>query len=339
MKIIVIVPRREEFLACEVLKGLHRKGVELITTAPLTNIRNAYEVGEQDFPETKYYSDDEIIEHAKSADYIFVLWSKFASPYETSPQGKTYLLDKINAPEKTVVIDGSEYSWTGHPANGKFDKALYKSRRDIFNCSKGIPWIWEEMRNKANWYFKRETYTDDITENNIIPCPYPFRIEDRQQPKDRDIALLCAFGQTDTGLRAAIQDACRTIKHKLPVLADKQDGGRLRYLDLLSRSYMAVDAWGGGDCTVRTNEAHINSIALCKQAWGIVEPYPFRDGKNIILYNTTEEFIEKTNYYLKNLDELIKIGENGYQHTLKYHTTEKRIDYIFDVINEKIKWS
>ena len=154
MKIIVIVPRREEFLACEVLKGLHRKGVELITSSPLTNIRNAYancspvDIGANDIPNTKYYSDDDIIEHSKSADYIFVLWSKFASPNDNSFGGKLNLLDKINAPEKTVFIDGSEYSWTGHRVDGQ-------SRKDISTCTKGLPWINQEMREKSNWYFKR----------------------------------------------------------------------------------------------------------------------------------------------------------------------------------------
>jgi len=333
MKIIVIVPRREEFLACEVLKGLHRKGVELITSAPLTNIRNAYHIGTHDIPDTKYYSDDEVIEHSKSADYIFVLWSKFASLYANDFGAKLYLLDKINLPEKTVFIDGSEYSHTGHEYPGQ-------NRKDILSCTKGLPWINQELRDKAKWYFKRETYPEDIVEHNIIPCPYPFRIEDIQEyQSNRDIAILCAFGQTGTGLRAEVQAACNTIKHELPVLANKQDGGRSRYLDLLSRSYMTVDAWGGGDCTVRKNEAHMNSIALCQQAWGIVDPYPFEDGKNIILYNTTDEFLEKSNHYLQNLDELIAIGKAGHQHAIQYHTTEKRIDYIFDIINNQIKWT
>lgn len=338
MKIVVIVPRREEYLACEVLKGLHRKGVELITTAPLDHIRTAYancspvDIGAGDIPQTKIYSDNEILDHAKSADYIFVLWSKFATPNDISFSNKLYLLDKINAPEKTVFIDGSEYSWSGHRMQGQ-------SRREITDVSKGMPWINKELRDKSNWYFKRETYPDDIQEHNIIPCPYPFRIEDRQHPRLKDIALICAFGQTSTGLRADVQESCRTLTHGLPILADKQPGGRSHYLDLLSRSYMAIDAWGGGDCTVRRNEAHINSIALCMQAWGIVEPYEFEDGKNIILYNNKSEFLEKTKYYLNNLDKLIEIGENGYQHTLKYHTTEKRIDYIFDVINNKVKWN
>ena len=59
MKIVAIIPNREEFLACEVLKGLHRRGVELIPSSPLSNIRNAYarcspiSIGAEDIPDTK----------------------------------------------------------------------------------------------------------------------------------------------------------------------------------------------------------------------------------------------------------------------------------------------
>ena len=337
MKIVIIVPRREEFLACEVIKGLHRKGVELITTDSLQNIRNLYascssiDIGAGDIPDTVEYSDDEVVEHSKSADYIFVLGSKFAKPSDMDFGGKLYLLDRINQPDKTVFIDGSEYSWTGHRTDDW-------CRVDINSYKKGTPWIDHTLRNKVKWYFKRETYPDDVTEHNIIPCPYPFRIEDRQTPQNKTIGLVCAFGQLSTGLREDVEKACRTIKHDLPILVDKLPGGRFNFLNILSKSYMAVDAWGGGDCTVRKNEAIMNSVALCKQAWGILEPYPFEDGKSIITYSTVGEFLEKTNYYLNNLDKLVEIGKNGYEHALQYHTTEKRINYIFDVINNKIEW-
>ena len=337
MKIVVIVPNREEFLACEVLKGLHRNGVELIPSSPLSSIRDAYarcspvSIGAEDIPDTKVYTDDEVIEHATSADYIFVLWGKFSSPNDMDPGGKMYLLDKINAPEKTVLIDGSEYSWTGYPTHGQL-------RKDKLNCTKGIPWIWEEMRDKVKWYFKRETYPEDVIDHNIIPCPYPFRVEDRQPSTNKDIALFGVFGQTSTGLRTEVEQVCPTLSHDLPIILNRQPGGRIEYLKLLSRSYMAVDAWGGGDCNVRRSEVHMNSVASLMQEWGILEPHSFTDGENVIFYNTVEEFEEKANFYLKNLDKLSEIGKNGYEHALKYHTTEKRVQYIFDIINGKFKW-
>ena len=51
-----------------------------------------------------------------------------------------------------------------------------------------------------------------------------------------------------------------------------------------------------------------------------------------------DEFDEKVHFYLKYPDKAIQIGKNGYEHALKYHTTEKRMEYIFDIIQEKLKW-
>jgi len=331
MKIIIILPNREEFIACEVIKGLYRRGVELIPSSPLSNLRNLYKVGSDDLPNTKQYSDEEIIEHSKSADYIFVLWSKFASPYDKDFGGDIHLVDKINQPDKTVFIDGSEYSYSGWPADGQ-------TRKDKLNYSKGYPWIWQEMRDKVKWYFKRETFPEDLSDHDVIPFPYPFRIEDKRPVKERNISLFCAFGHLTTGLRAEVDEVSRTLTHELPLIVGSQSGGREHYLNLMSRSYLIADAWGGGDCTVRRSEVHMNSIALIMQEWNILEPYPFTDGENIITYNSSNEFKEKVNFYLKDLDKLIEIGNNGYEHAINNHTTEKRVQYIFDIIDKKIKW-
>ena len=42
-----------------------------------------------------------------------------------------YLLDKINEPDKTVFIDGSEGSYTGHMVSGQV-------RKDKLDCSKEL---------------------------------------------------------------------------------------------------------------------------------------------------------------------------------------------------------
>lgn len=331
MKIVLILSHREEFLACEVIKGLYRRGVELVPSSPLSNLHKLYKVGNDDIPDIREHSDDEIIEHSKSADYIFVLWSKFPSPYDKNPGGKMYLVDKINEPDKTVFIDGSEYCYSGWPVHGQL-------RKDKSNYTKGNPWIWQEMRDRVKWYFKRETFPEDVYEHNIIPCPYPFRMEDRQPNRKKDISLFCAFGHLTTGLRAEVDNVSRTLTHELPLIVGAQPGGRENYLNLMSKSYLTADAWGGGDCTVRRSEVHMNSVALIMQKWNILEPNTFTDGENVITYNTPEEFREKADFYLKDLDKLIEIGENGYKHGMKYHSTEKRVQYIFDIINKKIEW-
>lgn len=340
MKIVVIVPHREEFVACEVIKGLYRMGVEVIPSSPLNKIRDLYarcsdlDIGASIIPDSKIYSDNEIIEHSQDADYIMVLWSKFISPLEKDPGGKMYLVDKINMPDKTILIDGSEWSYSGYQNDNQ-------RRVSISDYSKGIPWIWLDMRNKVKWYFKRETYPEDVVEYDIIPFPYPFRVEDRQlllvESVKKDIGLFCGFGQTSTGLRKEVMDISNQINSDYLVTTNLVPN-RKRYLERIVKSFLVADAWGGGDCTVRRQEVHMNSTALIMQKWGILNPYPFTDGKNVIHYDTAEEFKEKSNYYLKNVDKLIEIGKQGYEHSMKHHITEKRLEYMFDIINKKIKW-
>lgn len=344
MKIIAILGAREEYLACEILKGLHRMGVELITSKPLNEYKRQVDTfssgASNDLPLNQpNYTDEEIVEHSNDADYIFVFWNRFINPTDTNIGGRIYLVDKINQPDKTVVIDGSECSYTGNNHG-----SIWKDSKNYQKGSAlGHSWIWEYMRERAKWYFKRETFPEDVHEHNIIPCPYSTRIEDRRDSLlglDKDMFMVCVFGHLKTGLRAEVKQSCSNLKSKLgnSILVD---GGidREEYLKLVGRSGMIVDAWGAGsNCTVRRNEVVMNSTAVIGQQWEIIVPDDYTDGVNIINYKDINEFEEKVNYYFKNQDKLVEIGENGYQHALKYHTTEKRMKYIFDILEGKLEW-
>lgn len=89
---------------------------------------------------------------------------------------------------------------------------------------------------------------------------------------------------------------------------------------------MVADAGGAGNCTVRSQIAQINSVALIQQKWSIMNRFPFIDGVNIIEYSNINEYLEKVSYYLNNKKKLLKIGKKGYEHSLKHHTSDKRLD-------------
>ena len=81
MKVIAITPdRKEDSLGSLVIEGLYDAGLEVIASDPGNNVRDVY-------------SDDEVIEHSKDADYIFVVWGKLKG---VRPP-KYYLLDKIKS--------------------------------------------------------------------------------------------------------------------------------------------------------------------------------------------------------------------------------------------------
>ncbi|MFN3531094.1 MAG: glycosyltransferase [Candidatus Brocadia sp.] len=59
------------------------------------------------------------------------------------------------------------------------------------------------------------------------------------------------------------------------------------------------------------------------------------DGKEIVIFNSIEELIDKAKYYLKNEDERNEIATNGYNRTIAEHTWHHRFGEIFDYLNIK----
>ena len=61
----------------------------------------------------------------------------------------------------------------------------------------------------------------------------------------------------------------------------------------------------------------------------------YEPGKEIEIFKSTDELIEKCRYYLKNSKQKEKIAQAGYQRTLKDHTYEKRFSRLFAKIGLK----
>jgi glycosyltransferase involved in cell wall biosynthesis len=56
----------------------------------------------------------------------------------------------------------------------------------------------------------------------------------------------------------------------------------------------------------------------------------FIEDKEIILYSSKEEALEKIKYYLNNTEEREKIAESGYNKVVKYYSTKNIVDYIIN---------
>jgi hypothetical protein len=285
--------------------------------------------------------EDELVEHAKSADYILVIWDKLKLD---RPQPKYHLLDKINRPEVTAFIDGAEWTFNGHPnpKNTQPNEALTDPSR-----RRGEPWIWKEMNEKVKWHFKRECYPQDREEFGCIPLPFgAVNRHFRNQSLERKYSIQCSFGQLGTGLRHKVQSVCEELNTAVnssnSIHLDNMLIGKLpheQYLTAMSEAYAVVDAWGGGDCNARHYEAAANGAVLFYQKYQILTPYPYLDGVTAITYSTPEEFREKALYYFhknRRLDEVKELGRKSFEHTLKHHTSKARVEYMFDVIQEKL---
>lgn len=73
---------------------------------------------------------------------------------------------------------------------------------------------------------------------------------------------------------------------------------------------------------------------LSSNADNLTEYYD--DGKEIVIFNSVDELIEKAKYYLKNENERNEIATNGYVRTIAEHTWQHRFEKIFNYINSTL---
>lgn len=59
----------------------------------------------------------------------------------------------------------------------------------------------------------------------------------------------------------------------------------------------------------------------------------YEPGKELVIYNSVEDLIEKINYYLQHEDERMEIAENGYRKTLRCHDYSLRILEILKIVS------
>ena len=347
MKIIAITPsRKTDCVASLIIEGMYDCGIQVIATDPGNNVKI------QDV-----YTDQEVLHHAKDADYIFAFFEKNpefqVGGYQ---QPKYYLLDEIQRPEITAYIDGSEWTSTGQPENWILGKPethvrvqspydppgtvitiqALESKKDSRKC-KGNPWINEILRAKCRWYFKRECYPEDAS-NGIIPlnvgCAKRF-FSKRIEPKTIDV--FCSFGHLYTGLRYEINQVCMALKEEGYNVEIVKGISHDEYIKKMAQSYISVSAWGAGNSCMRMWESMANKACCFVQRAEILVPNKPMDGYHYVEYSSPEEFYNKIKHYLKHKELCTDIGNRGHDFVLLNHTGKARVQYMLDVMKNNLE--
>ena len=342
MKIITITPHgKYDCVTAMIIEGLYDLGVKIIASDGGNNVRN------QDV-----HSDEGVLRHAADADYIFSFFGKVSG----NRPPKHYLLDKINRPEITAYVDGSEWTSTSHPenwmpgrpetqirVNSPYDppgktipiQAL-EAKKDPRKC-KGQPWLNHEMKTKCRWYFKRECYPEDLIEG-IIPlnvgCANKF-FANRSEEKIIDV--LCSFGHFYTGLRYEVSQACQDLKKEGYNVEIVKGISYDEYIKKMSQSYISVSAWGAGNSCMRMWETMANKTCCFAQRTEILFPNKPLDGYHYVEYSTYKEFCDKIRLYLQHKQLCVEIGRRGYQFTLNNHTGKARVQYMLNVMKSGLE--
>ena len=295
MKILVINPhKKHDYLASVIIEGLKKLDIELYYT-------------DQGNGADKIISDDLFIEHYKSCDFIFAIWGK--SIYNGVPAPKFHLIDRVNGWNKTAYIDGSEYNYTA-----------FKGRTtELLNPA---------FFNKCKWYFKRECLPIHV-EQGVIPLPFAAVDSDFYKGnniENKTIDVFCSFGQTDTGLRKVAMKACNELKSEsYNIVTDIVSN----YFETIQKSYITIDAHGGGECNARAFQIMANKSCLFMEKYNIYIPN-LLPGKHYVYWTSKDHLKSVIKHYLNNKEYLNKIIKDSYNNLLEFHTSEKRVKYMLE---------
>jgi len=306
MKLILITPdRKRDYTAECVIEGFKKLNCELYAS----DVGNGI---------TESCADEVLRLELHDADAIVYFFGKVR---DNRPP-KHHLFADINDVKK-VYVDGSEWTNTGYPEQNQMKASLVCPR-----MRRGAHWINEPMLQAVDFYFKRETYPEDL---NKGITPLPFGMMDRHITPDfeKDIDVFCVFGQTATGLREPIfrrlQELSRSSNYKICV------GNSLNpeeYKSMISRSRIVIDAWGGGDNCDRFYEAVGAKSCCLYQKYQTIVPNPFLNMEHAVTYSDMNEFEVKLQLLLRDSYLSRKIGVAGFNHALGHHTSIKRAQEI-----------
>lgn len=306
MKIIAITPNKKRDYTTElIIEGFNKLGVEIIAT----DLGNGI---------TKSFSDQEILS-INDADFVVAFFGKVR---DNNPP-KHYLIDQLKHKFKIAYVDGSEWTYTGYQNKNQMSDSLINPI-----LRRGEPWVNEEMFSKCDAYFKRECYDKDI-QKGIIPLPFGLMDRHLLDDKIKDIDVMCVFGQHMTGLRKEAAEYCLKINSQYKVVVAKDLNPEI-YKQVLSRSRIVIDAWGGGDNCDRFWEA-IGSGACCLyQKYNVIIENEFNHLQHAVSYDTIDSFITNLNLLLQSKDLTNMIGKSGKAHGLNYHTSTSRAKRIIE---------
>jgi hypothetical protein len=323
MKIVAITPDGKMDAVCSVIiEGMNDAGVNVIASDPGNSV-------------IRHYSEQEVVQHGKDADYIFAFFGKVRG----NRPPKYNLLSAINRPDVTAYIDGSEWTATGYPDGDKMitspwgvaNSQVYEAKFDSRRC-KGTPWIHDQMYAYCRWYFKRECYPEDEAMGLIplnVGCQNKFF---GGYDLEKDIDVFCSFGHFNNGYRYEIARLCERLKTEGYKVLIAKGLEYQEYLQSINRSYVSVSSWGAGNSCMRLYENMANASCCFAQRTEIAFIDKPDDGIHYVEYSSMKEFETKIRDYLQDKERCIDIGKRGLSFVSNKHTGKARFNYILEQI-------
>ena len=179
---------------------------------------------------------------------------------------------------------------------------------------------------QAKYYFKRECLPEHVG-LGVLPLPFcSVDVDFKKLPTvEKDIDVLCAFGQTGTGQRKIAIQACEELKSEGYNIVNTKVSN---YDECMNRAWITIDAHGGGECNARAFQVMANKSLLFMERYNIVIP-DLNTEEHYVSWNNGEDLKNKIRNYLDNRENIRIFTNNSYDNIIKHHTSDKRVGYIF----------
>ena len=93
-----------------------------------------------------------------------------------------------------------------------------------------------------------------------------------------------------------------------------------------------MTSWGGGNYCQRLFEIMANKTCCLSQKLNVEFPNSPVDGESYLEFTSIQEFENKFKEYIEKPEKCRQIGINGYNLMKDYHTCEKRVKYMLDLM-------
>ncbi|MCX8065909.1 MAG: glycosyltransferase [Candidatus Hydrogenedentes bacterium] len=158
---------------------------------------------------------------------------------------------------------------------------------------------------------------------------YPELYPKEKLPRDIDVAYVGSLSHEEGDKRIKI---LKKVADKFPNHFIGKSWPR-EMARIYSRSKIVVNSAINYDLNMRVFEALASGALLVTDPADSINEL-FEDGKEIVVYHSQDELLDKIKYYLENEDEREKIAQQGKEKVLKYHTYHHRVEQIVKTIEE-----